>query len=72
MKRQLIDVKDEVERLKGIITESIPFIGYEAHVPDIVKKAEDAVDYGASLPSAEVRSERAVPRTDEPWLCLGQ
>ena len=36
----------EVERLRAIITDAIPFIGYEAYVPDIKERAEKAVAYG--------------------------
>jgi hypothetical protein len=38
----------ELAALKALITELVPFIGYEAYVPDLVKRAEDAVDYGAA------------------------
>jgi hypothetical protein len=34
----------EIERLRSILREAIPFIGYQAHVPDIVKRAEDAIE----------------------------
>ena len=35
---------DEIEELRAIITDAIPFIGYQAHVPDILERAEKAVD----------------------------
>jgi hypothetical protein len=38
----------EIERLRAVITEAIPFIGYQAHVPDILARAEKAVAYGES------------------------
>lgn len=32
--------------LEAIIIEAIPFIGYEAYVPDILERAMNAVNYG--------------------------
>lgn len=39
------DLEAQVDTLKTIITDAIPFIGYSAHVPDLVERAEKAVDY---------------------------
>jgi hypothetical protein len=39
------EAADEIERLRAVITEAIPFIGYQAHVPDILARAEKAVAY---------------------------
>ena len=43
----------ELAALKALITEIIPFIGYGAHVPGLVKRAEDAVDYASAKEGGE-------------------
>lgn len=38
-------LKAENAELRRIIMDAIPFIGYSAHVPDLIERAEKAVDY---------------------------
>lgn len=40
-----VEVSIYTNPLKEMIYEAIPFVGYSAHVPEIRKKLEDAVDY---------------------------
>lgn len=45
---------DEIEALRAIVTDAIPFIGYTAHVPDIKARAEAAVNYPDRVNSDEL------------------
>lgn len=65
MKFELLETTMHVDALQGLLTESTPFIGYQAHVPDLLKRIDLKLEELSNSDTPETTSDSGA-KSDEP------
>ena len=57
MKMELLDAAMHIDAMQGLLTEAAPFIGYQAHVPDLLKRVDLKLEELSSSDTPEATSD---------------